>query len=415
MLKSPFSYLIFGITLLLGDCSNYGCLFEFPHDKNELIVSEVLLFDNYSTPQNLRTTKFIGHGNNFFYEYEFNRFMYSLDGNTAFFWNGQKGFMNYGANRDLFNQSIDIRHPSFLDNYSSNQRSDFDYHSSLNKSIYHSYQSSYKINPFTGDSIYITNHSLIEHDYSSERDDTLLIYETIFPDTNLYSETQIFDQRYTASTDILFTAHTILYEITEYSNDGYLTSGEISRQVLLLKTNYSKTIDTLLVLNSENISPFHIIPTVFKSKLYITYDNKTYLFDLESKSEKLLYNGGEPQNFSNDESALTFDKGKRYYHFESGKVLDLTDYFPNIIYSMPHKNIVAVQTHPETDTIYLFDIDKESIINTITVDDLPAFEPVYGNSTYRLENPVFIENGDLIIMNIRQTYLTDLEYERRCG
>lgn len=91
--------------------------------------------------------------------------------------------------------------------------------------------------------------------------------------------------------------------------------------------------------------------------------------------------------------------------------MELGDYFPDIVYSFPYKDLVAIM---ETDRehVYIFDTISETVIKTITVDEMPEFGIVKNEdfSRYKMTSPVFTADGRLIIMTKRFSYLLDPDY-----
>ncbi|MGN8226095.1 hypothetical protein ABFW99_010630 [Gracilimonas sp. BCB1] len=405
-------------SLVLNSCfADLGCLFEFPEHKNELRLMEIKYSESISDVQVLRKNVFIGEGTNIPHEFELNRLYYSYDGMTSYFRHGKKGFMNYGSDEKVFQQPLLINHPTFLEYYSSPDRSDFDYQLSSNTSIYHDYILHRVENPFTGDSISTTTEFLIEFDHNLSSSDTLQRFESVFVDSITYRKDRIVDQRYTPEGEILMVTGNIGYTI-KYSEeyDYYFGVKTAQHSYHLLKVNRGLLVDTLFTVHNEEEPASGLLMAVSAEKILLsTRGPNTYQFNGSDGSLKFLYSGGRPRNIAVDDQSLTFDKGRKHYSFLEEKVTDLTNYFDDIIYSMPYKNLVAVQTRADEDKIFVFDLNSKSISYTIRVDDLPEFKQVVGNSSYRLENPIFTEDGELIFMYIRETYLTDVEYEKRCG
>lgn len=402
-------------TLVLNGCivSDLGCLFELPENKNELRLMEIIYSDNFSEIQVLRKKIFIGEGTNIPYEFEFNRLYYSFDHVTSFFSNGKMGFMNYGAEKSVFEQPLLISHPEYLDINS--RRRTYDYLKSSNTYIFHTLEEYEAKNSFSGDTVSTHQSSLNKYDFNSGSSEVLLSYKPVFLDSSTYKVTRIFDQRFTPDNEIFVVTgdetSSIHYD-EEY--DHYFGIAE-SIQMYFLQLDEDLSLDTLFTFPGDGGQFPYLIPYISEHRIIVTFNGNTYEFDKSDRSLKFLYSGSTPQNIAIDDLSLTFDKGTKYYSFIEGEVIDLSDYFDDIKFSIPYKNMVAVQIFSETDKLFVIDLNTKSIVKTITTDELPELSPVTGNSSYRLENPIFTKEGDLIFMYIRQTYLEDVEYEERCG
>ncbi len=403
-------------SIALHGCFNdLGCVFEFPESKNELRLMEIMYSDNFSEVQVLRSTVFFGEGTDIPNEYKFDRLYYSFDGMTSYFRNGEKGFMNYGGDEKVFEQPLLINHPPFLKYNSSPSRSDFDYQLSSNTSIYHDYEIQYVVNPFSGDTISTTSNFLIEFNHNSDNSDTLQLNEPVFLDSVTYKQNQVFNQFYTPEEEILLVAGATNFYIEYNEEFDFYFGTPTTEQLYLIKLNTDSSMDTLFTVLDDDEPIKRFRPLVYVKKTLLVIGDNTYQFNKTDGSLKFLYNGYDVQNMSIDNESLTFDNGYKYYSFASDKVTNLNDYLDDIKFSIPFKNLVAFQTWSDEDKIFVFDLNTRSMIKTIKTDELPEFTKVVGSSSYRLENPVFTEDGQLIFMYIRQTYLTDVEYEKRCG
>lgn len=414
MKNKGFIFCIIISSLVMNSCfSDLGCIFEFPENKNELRVMEIMYSDSFLEAQVLRKNIFIGDGNNIPYDFEFISIYYSFDGRTSYFRNGKKGFINYGADITVYSEPMLISHPPFLSYNSGPHKSDFDYQRSSNTSIYHDYKSYEVENPFTGDTVYTTLEFLYQFDHLTESSELLQSYKPVFLDSMTYKITSIFDQRYTPDNEIFVVAGDVTWDIhynEEY--DFYFGIPQSSQEHFLLKLKEDLSFDTLITAVEGEGRPQ---PFISKNRTLLTIGKNTYQFNKLNGSIKFLYEGNVPQNMAIDEQSLTFHKGTKYYSFLKDKVIDLSDYFDDIKFSIPYKNLVAVQIYSEKDKLYVIDLNKKSIIKTISSHELPEFKEVSGSSFFRIENPVFTTDGDLIFMHIRQTYLEDEEFEKRCG
>lgn len=407
--------LLIAVVVLNGCFPDLGCIFEFPENKNELSLMEIIYDDGFSKIEVLRTNEFMGEGTNIPYEYEFSRFHHSFNGMISYFWNGKKGFMNYGPEKKVFSQPMVISHPSFLSNISSPHRSAFDYQLNSNTSIYHDYESHKAENPFNGDTVNTAMSSLYKFDHNLKNTEMLLRYGPIFLDSSTYKITRTFDQRYTFDNEILVVAGDVTFNL-QYDEDlDYYYSIDKSRQMYLFKLNEDLSLDTLFTVPDDESQFPYLESYISAERILLTNGGNTYQFNKSNRELKFLYEGSTPQNMAIDDLSLTFDKGTKYYSFLENEVIDLSDYFNDIKYSIPYKNLVAVQVYSAPDKLYVINLDSKSVINTISSDELPEFNSVSGNSSFRIENPVFTKDGDLIFMHIRQTYLEDEEYEARCG
>lgn len=416
-MKVPFPLIaasLFFILLFTG-CPDYDCLFELPENKNELIVQEIILNTNFENPEILRTYSFKGGGVNVPYNFEFYRMEYAFDGVTSYFTIGDKGFMTYGNDKSAFEQPVDITHPPFLKQNTSPMRGEFDYQASTNESIYHKTKYYLVENPFTKDSVDLPQHRLNRYDHTLMSGENLLEYNPVFIDSVTVDLTRIYDQRFTPDGQILMIGTSTLSEINSSEGSEYVHLDEFYNQMYLFELKEDLTLDTLFTFpqQDENESYYRGIK-LSGSNIFMVFNGNTYEFNQNSRQVNFLYKGTLPHNISADEQSLTFNYGEKYFNFTKNEVVDLSEYFSDIIFSVPHKNLVAIQNRPDTDKIYIFDTRVKSVVRTISYDELPAFSEVSGIKKYRLENPVFTKDGNLIFMQIRTTFLDDEDYISEC-
>jgi hypothetical protein len=391
------------------------CLFEFPEHKNQMALMEIILSPDFSQSEILRESLFPGEGTHFSYEHELSRLHYSFDKRIALFDNADHGFVNYGFDKQVFDQGFSVTIIPYLPDNSSPNRSDYDYLLENNETVFDLWSSIKPENPFSGDSVYTFSSSLIRYNHATSDTSVIFTHEPVFIDSSTFTNTRIVDLRYTPGGTLLAIINEIEYQIEYIEDYNYYHGVESEHDMYLIEINSANSVDTLLsVPESDAIFPFTNL-YISQNLILMSANQHTYEYNMTSGEMSLLYEGTIPRNMAMDEQSLTFDNGNKYYRFEDDYVFDLSAHFSNIAYSIPFQNLVAVQTIADRDKVFIFDINTEAIVHTITIDDLPEFNPVNGDSTYRLENPIFTPQGELILMHFRETYLTDEDYERRCG
>lgn len=411
-----FYALLLSTSLIVSGCfRNMDCLFELPEAKNELALMEIVLSPDFSKQEILRETLFPGEGTHFSYEHELSRFHHSFNGRIALFEHGDHGFINYGHEKQVFHQPFSLVITPYLPDNSSPNRSDYDFFQENNESVFDLTSSIRPVNPYSGDSVFTYSSLVSRYNHGTSDTSVIFSHEPVFIDSSSFRNTRIVDQRYIPGGNILLIIDEIEYEIKYLEDYDYFYGVEREHDMYLLEIDEANLADTLLfVPESADKYPLQNL-YVSKNRVFISANQYTYEYKMSSGEMEVLYEGSIPRNVSVDEQTMTFNNGEMFYRQEDDFVFDLSAHFSKIAYSIPYQNLVAIQTLIDSDKIFIFDIETESIIYTISSEDLPEFMPVDGDSGFRLENPVFTADGELIFMYIRQTYIRDADYERRCG
>ncbi len=380
---------------------------------NKIFVKEFITDQDFKNISLLRNSTY--GSDNDFNVLGIPAFEYTLDGKYIVL---DEGVLNYGSDTSLFNQSLNLNTQfsdtgfDFLDDYD-NKRGTY-----LSKDTYFM-QSSV---PDKSDSIFIEVDLAFEYSTPSSID-TIFFTQHEFVNSKTYKVNSIRDIAYAidGSPILLIDNFTVTFE----TDNGNFNSNWNITGSYLLKTNFENKIDTLVsTIYSSGNQNKQLKFTSTKAGLLVGLDNDVYLLDQDKKLNYLFSNELNERlpNQSNLNGTAVFgNSSNQYYNFETGKLIDLNSRFHgtnSIIYGYPSNNhLIALRlsgnssSNKNQEKIFIYDTNSESLVDSITFDDLSEFDIVddydFIEGTYaKLAYPVFTPDDRLIFMYVYEEKTT---------
>ncbi|MEQ9091859.1 MAG: hypothetical protein RIE52_12260 [Balneola sp.] len=389
----------------LTSCFNdLGCLFQFPDEDNLQTIFEILAEDDLSKFTILRKTSYSGEAIDFTHEYTFSSERYTLDRSFSIFDNySDRGYFNYGNSISIFENPLKIEYYDF-EYYS------IDHFPEMNSSLFISnerfYLDLYIDNKL--DSISTANRFVVNYNHSSLEFDTLLSYFPQYLDSTKILETAPVKIRFNSEGNTLLKL--VHFEsIISNSSDSSLVLEEGNTLESSLIELTPTGVDTLFKTDGSKRFDYELTT----SDVYITIQNQgTYVLG-ENREITFLNNSYLPVLFSIDETIYQEKYSEKVYNLIDNSVFDLEDHVENSFLLFPDRNKMIIKKRNIDDVIYFFDYDSKMISDSITVFDLPDLGNVQDEdfSRFRFRNPIYTENGNLIFMLDRRSYLTDPDFK----
>ena len=402
MKKLYFIIALASLQLLFGSCFNdVDCIFQAPDQKQLYTITEFSYDPSTKQVQIIRTSKFETSNIAFDPSRAFNSTGYTNNAEATLLYNG---YMNFGV-KDVDNQPLEFE--SF--NFNQDQ---FDYSTNNNQILFIYYGYKYLHPDFSDDSVLVHDDLLITYDISNSVFDTLHRSSSTFTDSVTVKTENIFSGYFGDNDRIIVLASNFDISL-EKSSDGQISENSVYKDSHIVEFKTNQPIDTLYTYNPQTQFDH---PSLIANNfgIYIEVGNSSELDEgvhqINATGElSFIANTEIPGQFSLDGSTYVSSFKNRIYSFESNKVYNLYDVFTNKKYVFPNsKNAVLIDLLNDS-TMYYYSLETEEITDSITVADLPDFEPVPNEkiSYTRLTNPILKEDNSVIFMAIKRSFLKD--------
>lgn len=391
--------------VFLNNCFNdLDCLFEFPDENNRITIMEIKSNSNYAEFEILRTTSFVGEGVNFPYEYALYFDGYTDDIDYSYIDN--EGVANYGLNLSFFQESLLLRDFK-LDN------SFLDFLPTKNQVLTRDVETEYFRIPNSTDSLYLSSIVIVKKDFITSSSDTLFKTKPTLVDTAKFETEYFFDAFFDNQENVIFLVTRIHNTLEERnSGDKYLESENIEHYLLRIQ-NLSGVIDTLY--KQKSLGGLDR-PEFFTNKFgtFLKLDNGDVIsIDNDGNLSNLEFTT-LPQQFNSDGS-ISVDGLKLYAHnYSSNEEIYFSESFDRLRYAFPGKSKLVAIEYQNSDSLYIYDIVSKKIVETIDINQIPAFPSISNEdfSVYDFRNPLLNENDELIVMAVQRSFLLDPDF--RC-
>ncbi len=387
-----------------------GCSSEDISTVNTIIVREYITDQNFQTFTPLRVYQY-GDKNTL---NVIGKFDYTLDGSFAIMYNG---YINYGADPVSFNEEFLLH--TFGDNYSPNgfvsNYDDVDYNN-VQEQFIRLYSSLKEITfPGTERPTPITVDMVNRFSKFTNSVDTLFYTTINFSDSTTYFYNRIQDLEYGKDgSPLLLINDKKVVRIDDNNRNEQLVSSHI------IKVGNDAIFDTLYSYNPLEKTNNQLYFSSTNAGIFIRkLDEFVYLLNDDGSLTTSYLNqklGFTPDRSNLKGTSVISDYGGHFYDLEKDKHIDLTKLFYDtnqVIYGYPSNNdLIALMLsgtsglNTNEEKIFIFDAISETLIDSITVDDLLPFDSTETNksSSITLKNPVFTSDNRLIFMQVFTTW-----------